>query len=138
MQFESGTWPQLEEGLPPLAGLQTQGLQDSRGGDACYKPSRVQNLREAELERCLQHGDQQLSSSWAVRGPLYHGTKLALVAQRLPHCQFWESEPFLDSWCKWPWRELVQNNRAEYNCRPPSWQQAKSLPSGLRPGCCTQ
>lgn len=49
MQFETGTWPQLEEGLPPLAGLQTQGLRDSRGGNAYYKPSRVQNLREAGL-----------------------------------------------------------------------------------------
>lgn len=47
---------------------------------------------------------------------LYHGTRLALVPQRLPHCQFWESEPFLDSWRKWPQRELVQNNRAGYNC----------------------
>lgn len=74
------------------------------------------------LERCLRHGDQQLSSSRAVHGPptrghsLYHGTRLALVAQKLPHCQFWESEPFLDSWCKWLPRELVQST-SEYNCR---------------------
>lgn len=158
-QFESGTCSQLEEGLPRLAGLQTQGLWDSRGGNAYINPpgcrtraklgytsevhpaatwrlmcfvqrttcrqkgsSQTQGLwtrvvrktvSVGSLERCLRHGDQQLSSSRAVHGPptrghsLYHGTRLALVSQKLP-LSFgnlnlsWTpgANGFRESWCR--------------------------------------
>lgn len=85
------------------------------------------------LTRCLQHGDQQLSSSWAVCGPptrgrsLYHYGRFWWLTG-CPRCQLWESEPFLDSWYKCPQRGLVQSVRA---------QLCSSLPSVSRQSLCS-